>query len=114
MKIAVIGEETMVLAFELAGVHTTFPVRDGEEAAGALEKALQDPDLGVLVVQDSFAVEIEPTLERIRAESRVFPLILECPGPSGPVLHEDRFLRSVRRLAGLERMGMVRSDEEHR
>jgi len=105
MKTAVVGEELLVLAFELAGVHRSFQVHGSEEAGEAVLALMEDTDIGLIVIQDSVAATIEPLLEKIRAEPRVFPLIMECPGPAGRGLREDRFTRSIQRLAEPKQIG---------
>jgi len=101
VKAAVIGGTRMALGFALAGVKRTYVSNDAESAAEALLSCLRDPDVGVILLQDSLAVLIGDLLERVRAQKGAFPMIVECPGEEGRVLHEDRFARSVRVLAAL-------------
>ncbi|MDN7023772.1 hypothetical protein FGU65_02480 [Methanoculleus sp. FWC-SCC1] len=101
MKIAAIGGTRMVAGFALAGVKRTYFAADTETAAEALLDCIRDPEVGVILLQESLAVLIADLLERVRSEKGAFPMIVACPGEEGRIPHEDRFARSVRALAAL-------------
>lgn len=100
MRIAVIGEESMVRGFMLAGIKDATTVRDPSEARRVFSEYQRDPRFGVIIVHDKMAIQMEDVLERARRERRGFPMIIVCPGPEGRLPYEDAFTRSVRILAG--------------
>ncbi len=81
MRILVIGNPEAVLGFSLTGV-------DGQAAANAAEvnKALDDAlsqnDIGIILVTQDVAGLIEPRMEHLKMRSTV-PLVVEIPGPEG-------------------------------
>ncbi|MDH7594186.1 MAG: V-type ATP synthase subunit F [Methanomicrobiales archaeon] len=100
MKIAVIGEESVVRGFALAGVREGTVVSDPDGAEGAFERYQEDPSIGVIIVHDRIGLRIEERLEKARRERKAFPMIVVCPGPEGRLPYEDAFTRSVRILSG--------------
>jgi V/A-type H+-transporting ATPase subunit F len=64
-----------------------------EQAYSALEDAANSPDCGVIIITDSVAAWIRPELEMIRLH-RDHPMIVEIPGPEGPI-SECKSLRDL-------------------
>jgi vacuolar-type H+-ATPase subunit F/Vma7 len=65
--------------FALAGVRAV-PAGDSPEAAREIEQLLSDPDLGVLLVEDSLYGAL-PGEVRERLERRAVPVVVPFPGP---------------------------------
>lgn len=100
MRIAVIGEESMVRGFAMAGVREATIVSSPDAAEEAFVRYLGDPTIGVIIIHDRIALRIEERLEKARRERKAFPMIVVCPGPEGRLPYEDAFTRSVRILSG--------------
>ncbi|MGC8969320.1 MAG: V-type ATP synthase subunit F [Conexivisphaera sp.] len=81
MRIIAIGDKIFVNAFRLVGA-------DGVEVSGpremldALRRALESRDVGLILLSDNFASEIESELAVIKGKYSV-PLIYELPSPGG-------------------------------
>ncbi|MGC8555446.1 MAG: V-type ATP synthase subunit F [Conexivisphaera sp.] len=81
MRAIAIGDKIFVNAFRLVGA-------DGVEVSGpremldALRRALESRDVGLILLSDNFASEIESELAVIKGKYSV-PLIYELPSPGG-------------------------------
>jgi V/A-type H+-transporting ATPase subunit F len=76
----VIGDADMVTGFRLVGVEGA-EVASAEEAKQALNKALTQTDIAIIVISTTYATSpaLQEQINRIRQE-RVAPLIVELPG----------------------------------
>ncbi|MGQ9582870.1 MAG: V-type ATP synthase subunit F [Thermoplasmatota archaeon] len=77
MELAVVGREEFVTGFRLAGIRKIHEVRgDGaEELEGAMEAAMKDREVGIVVVMDSDFRKISPALRRRMVDS-VEPVVV--------------------------------------
>jgi V/A-type H+-transporting ATPase subunit F len=97
MKLLVIGHPEAVLGFSLVGVSgrtATTPA----EANQALDEALTDSELGIILVTEDVTAMIEARMDDLRVHSTV-PLVVEIPSPEGrksgqPTLN-DIVLRAI-------------------
>ncbi|MFW6181604.1 MAG: V-type ATP synthase subunit F [Spirochaetota bacterium] len=83
MKYFVIGDEDTVLGFDLAGVGGRV-ARGAGEAQEAFSSALDDPDIGILVITERTADLIRTAVDRHQFTER-FPLVVEIPDREGPL-----------------------------
>ncbi|HEY3276128.1 MAG TPA: V-type ATP synthase subunit F [Syntrophorhabdaceae bacterium] len=83
MQFVCIGDEETAQGFRLAGI-TVMVVSTAEEASTAMEDSLARPDCGMVIITQTAASLIRPKVEEIRLE-RDHPLIVEIPGPDGPL-----------------------------
>jgi V/A-type H+-transporting ATPase subunit F len=90
VKFYCIADEDTVRGFRLAGV-AGCAVATAEEAAAALDKAVVEQDCGIVVITETVAAGIRRQVETVRLQ-RDRPLVVEIPGPEGP-LHERKSLR---------------------
>jgi V/A-type H+-transporting ATPase subunit F len=81
MKVLVIGHPEAVLGFSLVGLHGQ-AAASAAEANQALDNALLDPDIGIVLVTNDVAALIEPRMNQLKLRSNV-PLVVEIPGPAG-------------------------------
>ena len=100
MKIFLIGDETTVLGYSLAGIHGVV-VNNAEEAAEALETATQDPDMGIVLITQRMAAEVQPVVDEAKLKMAT-PIVLEIPDRSGPVADREAALDIVQRLIGIK------------
>jgi V/A-type H+-transporting ATPase subunit F len=79
MKYFVIGDEDTVLGFSLVGVFG-MQAADAHQAKIAWEKALEDPQVGIIIITEEVASMIRPVVEHYLF-SETFPLVVEIPSP---------------------------------
>jgi len=82
MQFFVIGDWETVLGFRLTGVRG-IAAATREETLSALSKALEQRDIGVILMTERLAAGIRDEVEA-RLYGRGFPLLLEVPGAEGP------------------------------
>ncbi len=83
MKFFVIGDEDTVLGFSLAGAKGIV-VRDAAGARRALEEALEDRDIGIIIITERLAALIRPEVDAYFYNTD-HPLIVEIPDRLGPL-----------------------------
>jgi V/A-type H+/Na+-transporting ATPase subunit F len=101
-----IADEDTVRGFRLAAVEGRV-VTTPEEAAAALKAAAARKELDILIVTDVVASGIRTEVDAIRNE-RTRPLIVEVPGPDGPLPGRKSLRDFVQEAVGI-RLG---SDDE--
>lgn len=77
MQYFVIGDEDTVLGFSLVGVFG-MQATNAEEAKRSWDKALEDPQNGIIIITEDVADMIRPTVDRYLF-SESFPLVVEIP-----------------------------------
>lgn len=100
MKIFLIGDETTVLGYNLAGIQGAI-ANTAEEAANALKKASQDPDMGIILITQQMASEIKSLVEEAKLKMTT-PIVLEIPDRYGSTSDRESALDIVRRLIGIK------------
>ncbi len=99
MKFYCIADEDTVRGFRLAGVDGEI-VQTPAEAGEALTRAAADPDLGVLVLTQRVAQGIREQVDLLRLE-RDHPLLVEIPGPEGPLPQRKTLRQLVHAAVGI-------------
>ena len=100
MKIFLIGDEATVLGYSLAGIRGAM-VNNAEEAADALKAATQDPDMGIILITQQLASEIQSLVDDTKLKMAT-PVVLEIPDRSGTVEDRETALSIVQRLIGIK------------
>jgi V/A-type H+-transporting ATPase subunit F len=100
MRVLVIGHPHAVLGFSLAGVDGRAAV-DAEQANSALDAALKDRDLGIVLVTKDIAGMLGSRMEHLRLHSTT-PLIVEIPSPEGVQPGEPSLSEIVLRAIGIK------------
>jgi len=99
MKYFVIGDSDTVLGFSYASVEgRVAATRD--ETLSALEEARGKHDVGVVIVTEEIAAKVKDELDEIRL-SQVRPLIVEIPGPKGPLPDRRSLLSIITEAVGI-------------
>jgi vacuolar-type H+-ATPase subunit F/Vma7 len=84
-QIAVMAGEELVGALRLAGVRMVKVIRADPAAANAVRRTLQDwvgqEEIGVIVVAEELAALARELIDSLRAQRRIFPVILEVSSP---------------------------------
>ncbi len=83
MKYYIIGDEDAVLGFGMVGVQGK-TVKDQGEAEAAFKHALEDKEIGIIIITERITQLIKTTVDRYLFRER-FPLIVEIPDRRGPV-----------------------------
>ena len=94
-----IADEDTVRGFRLAGVDGQ-AVTSPREAAEALERAVGRQGLGVLILTDAVAAGIRHEVDAVRA-GRGLPLVVEIPGPEGPMPGRKALRRLIQEAVGV-------------
>ena len=100
MKIFLIGDEATVLGYSLAGVHGVM-VRSPKEAGDALKTATQDPDMGIILITQRIASEIQSLVEEAKLKMAT-PIVLDFQDRKGPLADKESALDIVQRLIGIK------------
>jgi V/A-type H+-transporting ATPase subunit F len=79
MKLMVIGHPDAVLGFSLAGMGGR-TATSASEANLALDEALGQTEIGIILVTDDVAAMIKPRMEQLKMHSTI-PLVVEIPAP---------------------------------
>lgn len=99
MKFFCIADEDTVRGFRLAGVDAMV-VKTPDEAMKAIDEAISQTDYGVVILNERIASWIRPQIDRIRMEINR-PLIVEIPGPEGPVEARKSLREFVQEAVGI-------------
>ncbi len=99
MKFCCIADEDTVRGFRLAGV-PGHVVTTAQGAATALNQVAERSDCGVIILTETVALGIRRQIETIRLE-RDRPLIVEIPGPKGPLPGRKSLRQLVQEAVGL-------------
>lgn len=99
MRVLVIGHPDAVLGFSLAGVEGK-AVSDAAQANAALDAALKDRDLGIVLVSKDVAKMMDARMEELKLRSTM-PLIVEIPSPAGIDPGEPSLSEVVLRAIGI-------------
>ena len=99
MKFYVLGDDETVLGFRLVGVAGKV-VEGRDEALRALRGAVEDKQVGVVLVTERIAAGIRDEVEA-RLYGLGFPLVLEIPDSSGPDPERLDIQEVVRKAIGV-------------
>ena len=83
MKFFCVADEDTVRGFRLAGIEGE-AVSSAEEAAAAIRRSAERPHVGVLIVTHAVAADARTEVDAIRMRLAT-PLVVEIPGPEGPL-----------------------------
>ena len=99
MNFFCIADEDTVRGFRLAGIAGQV-VNTAEQAAVAVAAAVARTDCGIIVVTEKVAAGIRQQVETIRLD-RDRPLIVEIPGPEGPLPGRKSLRQFVQEAVGI-------------
>jgi V/A-type H+-transporting ATPase subunit F len=100
MKYFIIGDEDAVLGFGLVGVEGR-TVRSPQEAQDAFSGALEDKEVGIVLITERVAELIRPQVDRY-VFTRNFPLIVEIPDRQGPLAGKPGIREMVNKAIGIK------------
>jgi len=100
MKVLVIGHPEAVLGFSLAGLDGQAATTT-EEVNQALDTALANREIGIILVTSEAAKLIAPKMDKLKLRSNV-PLVVEIPGPAGVPADQPSLNELVFRAIGVK------------
>ena len=92
MNIYCLADEDTVRGFRLAGISGQV-VTTPEQAAIAVNQILSQPEINLLIITEQIYKNISGLIDTIRLNA-ARPLIVEIPGPDGP-LNDRKTLRQI-------------------
>ncbi len=75
MEIAVVGEDLFTIGFRLVGIEKWFNVNDDVNVDSAVQAAMSDKEIGVIVIHDKNWKELEPSLRK-KLSNSVKPTVI--------------------------------------
>lgn len=99
MNIFCLADEDTVRGFRLTGVAGR-AVSSIADASLAFKEALNMEALGILILTDVVAAELEEEVERLRT-TKATPLIAVIPGPDGPMPGKKSLRQFVQEAVGI-------------
>jgi V/A-type H+/Na+-transporting ATPase subunit F len=99
VKFYCIADEDTVRGLQLAGIEAHVATT-AEQARAAIDAAAGRPDCGVLIITEKVADWIRQQVEVIRL-TRDRPLIVEIPGPEGPMPGRKSLREFVQEAVGV-------------
>jgi V/A-type H+-transporting ATPase subunit F len=99
VKFYCIADADTVRGFRLAGIAAQV-VATAEEARAAIDNIAARPDCGIIIITEKAAAWVRPQVEMIRLE-RERPLIVEIPGPEGPLPGRKSLREFVQEAVGV-------------
>lgn len=94
MEIAVIGSGEFVLGFRLAGIKKTYAAEGEERLKAAIQRAMDDPEVGILVLSTADFERI-PVRLRTTLENSIKPTVVAIGGEEGGISLREKIKRSV-------------------
>jgi len=96
----VIGSQDAVWGFALVGVRGQI-VTTAQELNQALDAALADPHVGIVLVTEDVANLARQRVDTLRVRSST-PLVVEIPGPGGSRPDSPTLSEVIRRTIGIK------------
>ena len=81
MRFYIIGDKDTVTGFSLVGIEGT-KADSGIEAFKALKEAMNCKDIGIILISERLAKEIQPTINELMSQRECI-LILQIPDTNG-------------------------------
>ncbi|MDD1676929.1 MAG: V-type ATP synthase subunit F [Methanomicrobiales archaeon] len=94
MEIAVIGSSEFIIGFRLAGIQKIYAAEDEEKLKKYITQALDDENIGILVMNSSDIQKI-PARLRTTLENSIQPTVIAIGGEEGGMSMRERIKRSV-------------------
>ena len=99
MKSTIIGDEEAVIGFGMVGVKGRV-VGSPEEAETAFQEALDDSEVGIVLITERIGDLIRPLVDRY-IFTHAFPLILEVPDRRGKLEGKPNLREMVNQAIGM-------------
>ncbi len=100
MKYFIIGDEDAVLGFGMVGVKGRI-VTNQTQAGEAFKEALDDSDVGIVIITERIAAMIRPQVDQYIFNEK-FPLIVEIIDRQGPLAGRPSLRQTVNNAIGIK------------
>ncbi len=99
MKIVVIGDAEFNVGFSLAGIpsESMFDVKSDEDIVESVKKALDDRDVGIVVIKYDYLKRLPPVLRK-EIDERVQPTFVAVGGSGGV----EEIREKIRKAIGVD------------
>ena len=94
MEIAVVGSSEFVVGFRLAGIRKTIAAEDDERLKIAIQQAMEDPEIGILVLNTTDFERI-PLRLKTTLENSIRPTVVAIGSGEGGISLREKIKRSV-------------------
>ncbi|MDH7592954.1 MAG: V-type ATP synthase subunit F [Methanomicrobiales archaeon] len=94
MEIAVIGGGEFVIGFRLAGIRKIFAAENEEQLRAYINQVLEDPNVGILVMDNRDMQRLPVRLQRT-LENSIRPTVITIGEEEGGISMRERIKRSV-------------------
>ena len=75
MEMAVVGDDLFTIGFRLVGIEKYFNISEEINVDSAIKSALEDKEIGVIVIHDKNWKELEPSLRK-KLSNSVKPMVI--------------------------------------
>ena len=96
LNIGIIGGSEFILGFQLAGIKKTYDIQDKPEET--MRNALQDPEIGILIVDDALMPKLDERTKETVAMS-VQPVCIQLSTEAGA---QDSLRKMIRKSIGID------------
>ena len=99
MKIVVIGDPEFNVGFGLAGIvsENIFDIKSDEEIAESVKKAMEDEEVGIVVIKYDYLKKLPPALRK-EIDERVRPTFVAVGGSGGV----EEIREKIRKAIGVD------------
>lgn len=98
-KIAVIGDNELVLGYRLLGIDDTFIISNKNEASKKMEELLSSHNYN-LIIASQIVLEALSSITKTKVESSINPLVIFMPSLSGN-MQEESLAALAKRVLGI-------------
>jgi vacuolar-type H+-ATPase subunit F/Vma7 len=100
-SISVIGSPELLTGFKLAGVSSLHPVVNAAEGEALLAKLMNEPNIGILIVEDKLLESCDWRLKK-KVEAAAKPVVVAVPSRAGPMEQSESLAKLVKRALGFD------------
>ena len=98
-KIALIADRATSTYFKVAGIKSSYMVKDREDAEKTFKRVYADDTISLIMVAEPVFEWIQPVLARTKKE---FPLVVSIPAREGSKAQADVLAQLIKRTVGIE------------
>lgn len=103
-RIAVVGSHSLELGFKIAGITTSYTCESGQEAEAAIQKFMQDDQVGIIVLAANLAKEVRDRKIKEALTSSMKPLFIVVSDFGDKEEYEDNLRQLIIRALGVDIM----------
>ncbi|PIT84213.1 hypothetical protein COU37_04670 [Candidatus Micrarchaeota archaeon CG10_big_fil_rev_8_21_14_0_10_45_29] len=101
--ITVLGDQSLLGGFKLAGVKSLHPVAGVGEFEKSLISLMNDKETGIIIVSEQLLEQADRRLKQ-RVEAAAKPVVIAVPGKDGPMERSESLAKLIKRALGFDIM----------